>query len=149
MQYPGRRTWSCIPTNLNLRQLNRYQVCSRTSHEGCGSRRWCCRQGAWRFAILVRGRKPWPLYHRQTCLLISYTTNKFPSDYVPTVSEVCRIDDRRELNDSAQVFDNYAVTVMIGEDPYTLGLFDTAGSCLVALPCHIYVSCNRSRMTSI
>lgn len=29
----------------------------------------------------------------------------------------------------AQVFDNYAVTVMIGEDPYTLGLFDTAGTC--------------------
>lgn len=28
----------------------------------------------------------------------------------------------------SQVFDNYAVTVMIGEDPYTLGLFDTAGS---------------------
>lgn len=27
----------------------------------------------------------------------------------------------------SQVFDNYAVTVMIGEDPYTLGLFDTAG----------------------
>lgn len=27
-----------------------------------------------------------------------------------------------------QVFDNYAVTVMIGEDPYTLGLFDTAGA---------------------
>lgn len=26
------------------------------------------------------------------------------------------------------VFDNYAVTVMIGEDPYTLGLFDTAGA---------------------
>jgi hypothetical protein len=38
-----------------------------------------------------------------------YTTNKFPSEYVPTV------------------FDNYAVTVMIGDDPYTLGLFDTAG----------------------
>lgn len=34
---------------------------------------------------------------------------QFPSEYVPTV------------------FDNYAVTVMIGEDPYTLGLFDTAG----------------------
>jgi len=29
---------------------------------------------------------------------------------------------------NSQVFDNYAVTVMIGEDPYTLGLFDTAGT---------------------
>lgn len=27
----------------------------------------------------------------------------------------------------SQVFDNYAVTVMIGGEPYTLGLFDTAG----------------------
>ncbi|KAH9036151.1 cell division control protein 42 [Lactarius hengduanensis] len=45
----------------------------------------------------------------KTCLLISYTTNKFPSVYVPTV------------------FDTYAVTVTIGNDSQTLGLFDTAG----------------------
>lgn len=30
-------------------------------------------------------------------------------------------------NVTFQVFDNYAVTVMIGGEPYTLGLFDTAG----------------------
>lgn len=30
----------------------------------------------------------------------------------------------------SKVFDNYAVTVMIGGEPYTLGLFDTAGKCL-------------------
>jgi cell division control protein 42 len=42
-------------------------------------------------------------------MLISYTTHKFPSEYEPSV------------------FDNYAVTVMIGGEPYTLGLFDTTG----------------------
>ncbi|XP_017270963.1 cell division control protein 42 homolog [Kryptolebias marmoratus] len=45
---------------------------------------------------------------RKTELLMSYAT-QFPSEYVPTV------------------FDNYAVTVMIGGEPYALGLFDTAG----------------------
>ena len=45
----------------------------------------------------------------KTNLLISYTTGKIPREYVPTV------------------FDNYAVTVMIGGEKYPLGLFDIAG----------------------
>jgi len=42
-------------------------------------------------------------------MLISYATDKFPHEYIPTV------------------FDNYVVTLRIGQDAYTLGLFDTAG----------------------
>ena len=45
----------------------------------------------------------------KTCLLMSYSTNNFPTGYIPTV------------------FDNYAVSVNVGNEKYTLGLFDTAG----------------------
>ena len=45
----------------------------------------------------------------KSCLLISYSTNSFPCDYVPTV------------------FDSYAVNVMAGGRPNTLTLWDTAG----------------------
>ena len=45
----------------------------------------------------------------KTCLLISYTTNKFPFGYIPTI------------------FDNSTVTVRIGGEPYILGLWDTPG----------------------
>ncbi|KAI7919603.1 Ras-like protein ced-10 [Pyricularia oryzae] len=67
----------------------------------------------------------------KTCLLISYTTNAFPGEYIPTVSVATKpvpsATDTIILSESRLSFDNYSASVMVDGKPISLGLWDTAG----------------------
>ncbi|KAJ5162352.1 Small GTPase superfamily Rho type [Penicillium capsulatum] len=70
----------------------------------------------------------------KTCLLISYTTNAFPGEYIPTVfvcpqlsSPPSQSSQIIRLTPTGYSFDNYTASVMVDGRPISLGLWDTAG----------------------
>jgi Ras-related C3 botulinum toxin substrate 1 len=62
----------------------------------------------------------------KTCLLISYTSNSFPQEYVPTGKLLLCMCVSVKLK-FIPVFDNYSANVMVDGKTVSLGLWDTAG----------------------
>ena len=66
----------------------------------------------------------------KTCMLISYTTNAFPGEYIPTGNTppaAVHSMTSPANHVLCAVFDNYSANVMVDNDTYNLGLWDTAG----------------------